>query len=181
MPRQQGHGGLGGQLSYLWQVFFPRLPGQRTAFPEVAPPYDLWVKGFLGRFGWITVEYPGWAYLLGAGALGAVGVLALRALVRGRAALRRRAAELASYAAIAGGLLLLVAVAGLRGWGVPGIKGAVQGRYALPLLSLFAALLALAARGAGDRWGRSAGVAIVVLAIGWSLFGLLVTVAYYYG
>ena len=35
--RPEDHGDLGGQLSYLWQVFLPRLPGQATAFPECYP------------------------------------------------------------------------------------------------------------------------------------------------
>ena len=174
------HGGLGGELSYLWQLFLPRLSGQGHAFPELAPPYDLWITGFLGRFGWVTVEYPGWAYRFGAAGLAAIVLLATAALVRQRAVVRRRRAELAGYALIAGGLLLLIAMVALRGW-APGIKGAVQGRYLLPLLGLFAALVALAARGAGERWGRAVGVAIVALAIAWSVFGQLLTVAYYYG
>ena len=56
----------------------------------------------------------------------------------------------------------------------------VQGRYLLPLLPLFGALLALAARGAGERWGRAAGVAIVSGAVALSLFGQLLTVAWFY-
>jgi hypothetical protein len=174
------HGNLAGQLSYLWQVYFPRLPGQRTAFPELSPFYFLWVEGFLGRFGWVSVTYPSWAYQLGASALALVALLAARALVVHRAAVRRHAAELVAYLLMAGGLLLLVGMVALRGW-APGIQGAVQGRYALPLLALFALLLALAARGAGERAGRAVGVAIVVLAFAWSVFGQLVTIAYYYG
>jgi Predicted membrane protein (DUF2142) len=176
----QDHGGLGSQLSYLWQVYLPRLPGQAVAFPELSPPYDLWVEGFLGRFGWLTVTYPPWAYRLGAGALAAVVLLASRALVLERAVVRRRAPELAGYALMAASLLLLIGMVALRGW-APGVKGAVQGRYVLPLLALFAALLALAARGAGERAGRAVGAAIVVLAVAWSVFGQLLTIAYYYG
>ncbi len=176
----EDHGGLGGQLSYLWQVFFPRLPGQQPAFPELSPPYDLWIRGFLGRFGWVTVEYPPWAYATGAGALGAFALLAVRAMVVERAAVRRRALELVAYALMAAGLLLLIAMVALRGW-APGIQGAVQGRYVLPLLALFAVTLALSARGAGERLGRAAGVTIVSCVIAWSLFAQLLTIAYYYG
>jgi hypothetical protein len=174
------HGGLGGQLSYLWQVFLPRLPGQSVAFPEYSPAYELWLKGFVGKFGWIKVQYASWAYRVAAILLGAVGLLALRTLIEGRATVRRRAAELAGYAAMAGGLLLLIGLVALRGW-APGIEGAVQGRYLLPLLPLFGALLALAARGAGERRGRALGVGLVLLCLAWSLFGQLATVAYFYG
>jgi hypothetical protein len=176
----EDHGGLGGQLSYLWQVYLPRLPGQTPAFPELKPTYDLWVSGFVGRFGWVTVEYPSWAYRMGEIVLITGGLLALRTLVVRRAAVRIRRLELLGYGLIAGGLFLLMGLVALRGF-APGIKGAVQGRYVLPLLALFAALLALAARGAGERWGRAAGVAIVMLTIAWSLFGQLLTIAYYYG
>ena len=55
---------------------------------------------------------------------------------------------------MAGGLLLLIGLVALRGW-APGIRARSQGRYLLPLLPLFGALLALAARGAGERWGRA--------------------------
>jgi hypothetical protein len=176
----EDHGNLLGQLSYLWQVFLPRLPGQETAFPEHYPGYHLWFKGFVGKFGWVVVFFADWAYRLAAVVLGAAFALAVRAAVRERAALRRRRAELIAYAAMAGGLLLLIGLVALRGW-APGISGAVQGRYLLPLLALFAALLALAARGAGERWGRTAGVAIVVVAVAWSLFGQLITIGWFYG
>ncbi len=176
----QGYqGDLGGQLSFLWQVFLPRLPGQTPLFPGISPPYNLWIEGFIGRFGWVTVELPGWAYAFGASVLAVLGLLAVRTLVLARKAVRRRWAELAAYALMTGGLLLLIGVVALRGW-APGIKGAVQGRYLLPLLALFAALLVLAARGAGERWGRAAGVAIVAFAIAWSLLGQLATIAYFY-
>ncbi|HKG37381.1 MAG TPA: DUF2142 domain-containing protein [Conexibacter sp.] len=178
--RPEDHGNLGGQLSYLWQVFLPRLPGQSTAFPEFYPGYQLWLKGFVGKFGWTVVGFAEWAYRLGALLLGAVVVLAGSVLIRERAALRQRRWEFLGYAAMTGGLLLLIGMVALRGF-APGIAGAVQGRYLLPLLALFAALLALAARGAGARWGRTVGVALVLVCVGWSLFGQLLTIAWFYG
>ncbi|HEX7289683.1 MAG TPA: DUF2142 domain-containing protein [Conexibacter sp.] len=174
------HGGLGGDLSYLWQVFLPRLPGQATAFPEFYPGWQLWLKGFVGKFGWTVVNYAEWVHQLAALLLALAGGLALRALVRERATARRRLPELLGYAAIAAGLLLLIAMVALRGF-APGVAGAIQGRYLLPLLALFAALLVLAARGAGERWGRTVGVALVLACVGWSVFGQLLTIAWFYG
>jgi hypothetical protein len=174
------HGSLTSQLSYLWQVFLPRLPGQHVGIPEFSPLYELWIKGFVGKFAWLKVHYAGWAYRLATVLLGAVCLLALRALVRDRAALRARLPELTSYAAMAAGLLLLIGLVALRGW-APGIEGAVQGRYLLPLLALFGAVLGLAARGAGARWGRAVGVSLVLACVAWSLFGQLATIAYFYG
>lgn len=178
--RPEDHGDLGGQLSYLWQVFLPRLPGQSTAFPEFYPGYQLWLKGFIGKFGWTVVNFSEWAYKLGAVLLGLVVALAASTLLRERAVLRQRRWELLGYAAMTGGLLLLIGLVALRGF-APGISGAIQGRYLLPLLALFAALLALAARGAGARWGRSVGVLLVLVCVGWSLFGQLLTIAWFYG
>ena len=178
--RPEDHGGIGGQLSYLWQVFLPRLPGQSTAFPDFYPGWQLWLKGFLGRFGWTVVSFADWVYRLAAALLAVAVALALRVAVRERATLRRRLGELAGYATMAGGLLLLIALVALRGF-APGVQGAIQGRYLMPLLALFAALLALAARGAGARWGRAAGVAIVLVCVAWSLLGQLSTIAWFYG
>jgi len=178
--RPEDHGNLGGQLSYLWQVFLPRLPGQASAFPEYYPGWQLWLKGFVGKFGWTVVSYAEWAYRLAALLLGIVGALALRTLVRKRATARRRLPELIGYAAIAAGLLLLIGLVALRGF-APGIAGAVQGRYLLPLLPLFGALLVLAVRGAGERWGRAVGVALVLACVAWSVFGQLLTIAWFYG
>lgn len=175
----QSHGDLGGQLSYLWQLFLPRLPGQTTAFPSFYPGYTVWLKGFVGRFGWTAISYAQWVYRLAAVLLLGVALLAARTAFARRAALRRRRAELTGYAAMAGGLLLLIALVALRGW-APGIFGAVQGRYLMPLLPLLGGVLALAARGAG-RWGRAAGVALVLTCVAWSLFGQLLTIAWFYG
>jgi len=178
--RPQDHGGLGGQFSYLWQVFLPRLPGQATAFPDFYPGWQLWLKGFVGKFGWTVISYTEWAYRLAALVLGIVCALALRTLVLRRSLVRARLPELIGYAAMAVGLLLLIGLVALRGF-APGIAGAIQGRYLLPLLPLFAGLLALAVRGAGARWGRAAGVALVLLGVAWSVFGQLLTIAWFYG
>jgi Predicted membrane protein (DUF2142) len=176
----EDHGGLGGQLSYLWQLFLPRLPGQVPVFHGTIPAYDLLFKGFVGRFGWLVVSFSPWAYTF-ASALGCgVLLLAARTCVRQREALRRRWPELLSYAAMAAGLLLLIALVALRGF-APGLPGALQGRYLLPLLALFGAVLALAVRGAGERWGRAAGVALVLVCVGWSVFGQLLTISFFYG
>jgi predicted membrane protein DUF2142 len=168
--------GLGAHFSYVWQILLPRLPGQARLFPDY-PAYEDLFKTFVGAFGAIVVRFPAWAYRLAVGLLAAVGVLAVRAALARRARLRERRAELLAYAATAVALVLLIAVsADLR----RDVAEVVQGRYLLPLAPLLAAVLALAARGAGERWGRAAGAAIVVLAIGWTLFGQLVTIAFFY-
>jgi hypothetical protein len=49
------------------------------------------------------------------------------------------------------------------------------------MLALWGAILALAARGAGRRWGPAVGVSIVVLVIAHDLFAQLQVVARYFG
>jgi hypothetical protein len=51
----------------------------------------------------------------------------------------------------------------------------------LGLLALAGGLTAVAARGAGERWGSATGVALVLVCAGWSLFGRLLTIAWFYG
>ncbi len=54
-------------------------------------------------------------------------------------------------------------------------------RYMLPMLVLWGAVLALAARGAGRRWGPVVGVLIVTLVLTQNLFGQLLDISRYYG
>jgi hypothetical protein len=57
----------------------------------------------------------------------------------------------------------------------------VEPRYLLPMLALWGAVLALAARGAGRRWGPVAGVLIVTLALAHDVFSQLLVISRYYG
>ena len=109
------------------------------------------------------------------------GVLALAAaaLYRFRSALRGRAGELLTYAALFGGLVVFVAVAGYR-YRVGTHGYFEQVRYLFPLIGLYGALVAVAARGAGPRWGRAVGAFLVVLAAGHLVAALLLTFNRYY-
>jgi 4-amino-4-deoxy-L-arabinose transferase-like glycosyltransferase len=166
------------EVGYVWQTYLPRLPFQDDQF-EHYPLWDVYFKGFVGRFGHFLFGFPDWVnWLALAIALGAVA-LAGRALWLGRGALRGRLGELASYAGTALGLLLLLGVAGYQYKQREGI-GFEQTRYLLPLLPLYGALIALAARGAG-RFARPVAVGFVGLAAAQELFSLLLTIAHYYG
>jgi 4-amino-4-deoxy-L-arabinose transferase-like glycosyltransferase len=172
----ESHVDLWAHVSYVWQVFLPRLPFQPpTTLTD--PGYEQLFKSFVGAFGWMVVWLPAWGYRIAAIAALLLVVLAVRALAVDSRELRWRRRELLGYAAMAGVLMLLIGLsADLR----RDILHTVQGRYLLPLLPLFGVLLALGARGAGDRWGRAFGVAIVAGVVAWSLFGQLVTIAWFY-
>jgi Predicted membrane protein (DUF2142) len=172
------HGGLLEQLSFVWQVYLPRLPGQQAAFEGVAT-YEAWWKSFFGKFGGLDVYFPRWAYRVGLAAFVVLLALAARTLARDRHVLRARRAELIGYGLIVASLLTLIALVALRGW-APAIGAAAQGRYLLPLLPLLAGVVALAVRGAGARFGRPLGALVVVAALAWSVFGQLVVVGAFY-
>jgi hypothetical protein len=172
----QSHVGLWGHVGYIWQVFLPRLPFQAPT-TLTHPGYEQLFKTFVGAFGWAVVWLPAWAYRLALAAGVAIGASALRMLATESRELRWRRPELLGYATMVGVVLLMIGLsADLRRT----ILHIVQGRYLLPLLPLFGLLLALGARGAGERWGRAFGVAIVAGAIAWSVLGQLTTIAFFY-
>jgi predicted membrane protein DUF2142 len=172
----ESHVGLLQHASFIWQVFLPRLPFQARAFRNY-PAYDQLFKTFVGAFGWLQAWQPTWVYRLAAGELVVIGVLAVRALAANPRELRFRRGELLGYVAMTAVLLLLIGLsADLR----RNILRILQGRYLLPLLPLFGALLAMGARGLGERWGRAVGVAIVATTVAWTLYGQFVTITFFY-
>jgi len=174
-----GAGSFREQLSYAWQLYLPRLPFMYDQFGGF-PLWQLWFRGFIGRFGWLDYGFPLWVYRLALWFVVPILLLSVAGLVRARHALRRRLPELTSYALAMLGLLALVAAAGYgaRRSGAPPFE---QARYLLPLLPLYGALVALAARGAGRRWGPAVGGVLVVLAMTHGLFAQLLTISRFYG
>jgi 4-amino-4-deoxy-L-arabinose transferase-like glycosyltransferase len=172
---------LQGQLSYLWQFFLPKLPFMHEAFPTYPhyPVWDIYIQGFIGRFGWFQYGFPMSVNRAGFAVLLLVVALAGVALVRARDRVRRRWPELACYATMLVGVVLLVGGAGYRFQASVGM-GFEQPRYLFPCLALYGAVLALAARAAGRRWGPALGAFLVVVAMAHSLFAMLLTVGRYY-
>jgi hypothetical protein len=166
-------------LSYTLQLYLPRLPFLADLFPGDAP-YDLWFKGLLGEFGWLDYRYPGWVYPVVLVLTTGVVLLAIRALVAGWPQLRRRLPELLVYLVFGAGLAGAVALAGYRSRVLGGVPFE-QGRYLLPLLGLFAGLVALGVRGAGRRLGPAVGAAVVMIMLGLDVAAQLLTLGRYYG
>jgi hypothetical protein len=173
-------GSLSQELSYVWQSYLPRLPGMRAYFPGVSTFRQLWFDRLVGLYGWLDTHFPDWVYSVALILTGLIAALCARELVRVRASLRERAGELLSYAAIAIGLLGLIGVSSYLEY--PAHAGSdSEPRYLLPLAVLFAAALALAARGAGRRWGPAVGTLIVLLILAHNIFSQLQVVARFYG
>ncbi len=168
------------EASYIWQLYLPRLPGMVNDFPGIFTARQLWFNGYVGLFGWLDTTFPPWVESLALIPAAAIVALCGRALIHGRALLVARAGELAVYAAMGLGLMLLIGADSYRAFPAYDAEYA-QARYLLPLLPLLGAVLALAARGAGRRWGAPAGALIVVLFVAHDLFSQLQEVARFYG
>jgi 4-amino-4-deoxy-L-arabinose transferase-like glycosyltransferase len=165
-------------LVYIWQDFLPRLPFMQDRFTDF-PLWDRWITGWTGRFGWGDYEFPEWV----SGVVVAVVVVLAAALVawvlRGRrAAFAARWREWLCYLAMAFGLLALLAYTGYVYTRDTG-NGFEQGRYLLPLMPLYALLVAAGARALG-RLGPVAGALIVALCVGWSGWAMILTVGRFY-
>jgi hypothetical protein len=172
-------GSVGGALSYAWQFYLPRLPFMDPQFTHY-PLYEIWFKGFIGSFGWLDYGFPGWVYTLALWIVLAIVALAGRELFSKRTVVRTRLSELCTYAAIMVGLLILTNGNGYSAR-IGGAGGFEQARYLLPLLALYGAIVALAARGAGRRWGPPIGVLLVSIAIAHTAVAMLLTLTRYYG
>jgi hypothetical protein len=175
-----GHrGSLLDEASYIWQSYLPRLPGMRDYFPGISTIRQLWFDRSVGLYGWLDTYFPGWVYNLALVAAGAIAALCARELLRTRTALRARAGELLAYATTGAGLLLLIGADSYLEY--PNIAGAYsEPRYLLPMAALFAAVLALAARGAGRRWGPAVGTLLVLLILAHDIFSQLLEVGRFY-
>jgi 4-amino-4-deoxy-L-arabinose transferase-like glycosyltransferase len=172
-------GSLREELSYIWQLYLPRLPFQADMFAGEAFR-TVWLNGLIGRFGWLDYGFEPWVYDLGFGIAAAVAALAVVGALRALSALRAHWIEVAVYGLAVAGLMVVI--------GHPGYASRIgapypfeQARYLLPLLPLYAGVLVLAARAAGSRWAPTVGALLVVIAATHSVFAQLITIARYYG
>ncbi len=165
------------EVSHVWQLFMPHL----WLYPQFKylPLWNTWFTGFIGKLGWLDYEFPGWVYSVALTITVIVVLLALGELVRRRAALMRRLDELSVYAVAVLGLCVVI---GVQSYRYLIVNGGVfeQPRYLLPLLGLYGAIVALAARAGGRRWGPPLALALVLLAIGHDLYAQAITIARYY-
>lgn len=165
------------EVSHVWQLYLPHL-WMRPQFTSW-PLWSTWFIGFIGRFGWLDYGFPGSVYEAARVVALLIVALAGTQLVRGRVALRQRLGELAVY------VLAVVGLAGeigIQSYRYLVANGGVfeQARYLLPLLCLYAAIVALAVRFGGRRWGPVIGALLVMLAIGHDLYAQAITISRYY-
>jgi 4-amino-4-deoxy-L-arabinose transferase-like glycosyltransferase len=175
-----GPGSLLDKLSYVWQLYLPPLPGMTHDFPGLSTTM-LWFDRSVGFYGWLDTLFPPWVMTLALLPAGALGVLLIRGLAIARGRLPRRLPEIGVYAVISVGLLVLIGATSYLRKEVEGVGGFFEPRYLAPLLPLLAASIALAARGAGRRWGPAVGSLIVVLFLAHDIFSQLLVIGRFYG
>jgi hypothetical protein len=167
-------------VGYVWQLYFPRLPGMVDDFPGMFTLRDLWFDRAVGFYGWLDTSFPVWVESLALIPAALIALLGLRALASRRAALRAHLSELLVYLVMSAGLMALIGQDFYMHHTTEG-AGWAQPRYLVPLLALAAVPLALAARGAGRRWGPAVGALIVTLFLAQDIFSQLLVVARFYG
>lgn len=173
-------GSILNEISYVWQLYLPKLPGMASYFPHLLMT-RVWFDAFVGLYGWIDTVFPAWACSVALAPAALIAGLAVRALVARRLQLRSHLPQIAVFAAMAVGLTILVGATSYVAQVDTGEGAFLEPRYFLPLLPLLAVTLALAALGAGRRWGRATGASLIVLFLAWDLFSQLQVVARYYG
>jgi hypothetical protein len=174
-------GSLFDEVSYIWQMYLPRLPSMAHYFKGLATYRDIWFDRSVGLYGWMDAMFPTWVDSVALVPAGAIALLCGRELIARRDALRSRLPELGAYGAIAIGVMAMIGASSYVSDVIGRRYAFGEPRYLLPLLPLLGAAIALAVRGAGRRWGPAAGVAMVMLFLGHDLFSQLQVIARYYG
>jgi hypothetical protein len=166
-------------LSYLWQVFLPRLPHMSPHFEGTGwPAFVIFVERGWGAFGWYDVLYPRWVFVVIACVMGLIGVLGLLALRRHWAFVRAHALEavllVAMPLAVVAGVEAAFYSGGLRTF-LPEF-----GRYAFPAIAPLAVLVVAALHGLRQRLALYAGTALLVATLMLSYAGMLLTLTRFY-
>jgi cytochrome c oxidase subunit IV len=169
-------------LSYMWQLFLPRLPGMTGYFPGVETARELWFDGLVGEYGWSSIPFQDWVNTLALVPVVAIVLLAARGLLSDRdRLLESRGLELAVYGLTVLGMLTVISAESYVAEIVAHKETLSEARYLLPLLALWGLLVAVAVRGAGHRLGAPVAILLVSLLLAHDLVSELQVVARFYG
>ena len=166
-------------LSYLWQVFLPRLPFMTPRFPaSVYPAFVIFVERGWGAFGWYDVFFRPWVYAV-------ILIAMLLAIPLGAWAARHewgwvRRHRLEVLALIAMPVAVIVGVE--AAYYTPHIRPVLAefGRYAFPAIAPVAALVVGALHAFGRRYMLTAGAGLLAAMIALSYASQLLTLTSFY-
>ena len=168
----------GRYLEYLWETLVPRLPFGPHLFPQRWFAFDVYVREGWASFGWLSVVFPKWVYVVIALAMLACGALGLAVVVRERVAAARRGWEIAVLALAP--LCVVAAVAAAYFDPAGRVVPAEQGRYLFPAVTALAALAAGSTFGLGRRWHVPLLTGLVVATIGFAFASRLLSLGTYF-
>jgi hypothetical protein len=168
-------------LSYLWQVFLPRLPFMAPHFPaSVYPAYVIFVERGWATFGWYTVSFPHWVYVVILIAMLSAIPLFVWAARREWSWVRRHWLELVAVVAMP----VAVIVGFEAAYYTPGVRAAGDlgevGRYIFPAIGPLAVLVVGALHAFGRRLMLGVGVGLLVAMIALSYASQLLTLSSFY-
>ncbi len=169
------------RIGYAWELYLPRLPGMPHYFLGVTTFKDVWFDRSVGLYGWMDTMFPTWVDNVALVPAAVVVLLCARGLFLRRHAIRARLPELGVYGAITAGVLVMVGLSSYSSDVLSHEAAFAEPRYLLPMLPLLGAVVVLAVRGAGRRWGPVAAVAIISLFLAHDLFSQLQVIGRYYG
>jgi hypothetical protein len=166
-------------LSYLWQVFLPRLPGMAQHFDVGGiPAFTIFIRRGWGAFGWYDVFFPHWVYLAILAVMLAAVPVGLLAARREWGWIRRNWLEAMT--------VILVPVAVIAGFEAayysPGVQTLIPtfGRYVFPAIAPLAVLVVGVLHGFGRRNMFYVGVVLLVAMIALSYSSQLLTLTSFY-
>lgn len=170
-----------GYLSYVWQLFFPPIPGTGMVniYPQRVPAFTIYILRGWGAFGWYAILMPAWVLI-------SIGVIVAGFAVLGGIALWRLREELRP---LRWEVLVLLAIPVCVFMGVEAVYASVgprpgavaeQGRYIFPAIGALAALAVGACFAFGRRLALPLATLTVVGLIGLSVYGRLLEVAGFY-
>jgi hypothetical protein len=166
-------------LTYVWEVFLPRLPGMHPHFPAGQyPASTIFVHTSWAAFGWNDIEFPGWVYKLLGSTIVAGGALGIAAAWRERSFLRRRPIEVLLLALTP--VVVILAVEAV--FYTSGRRAVITefGRYQFPALAAWAALAVAALHGVGRRRMLAAGAVLLSALIAFGIASQLLVLTTFY-
>ncbi len=167
-------------LAYVWQVFLPRLGFMAPHFPASAEPaFVIFIERGWAAFGWFTVFFPAWVYVV-------IFAVSLAMIPLGAWAARREWSWLRGHW-LEALLVIAIPVAVILGFEAayytPGIRLGIPefGRYVFPAIGPLALLVVGALHAFGRRRMLSVGVGLAVAMIALSYASQLLTLSAFYG
>jgi hypothetical protein len=168
-----------GFLSYLWQVFLPRLPFMAAHFrASVYPAFEIFAERGWATFGWYTVSFPHWVYVVILIAMVSAIPLWVWAARREWTWVRRHFVEVVALISMP----VAVIVGFEAAYYTPGVRPVIGevGRYAFPAIGPLAVLVVGGLHAVGRRRMLAVGVGLLVAVVALSYASQLLTLTSFY-